>query len=147
MLRDLHRELLREARDKNENKEVAYVLSNDFQRRQTVYGSGSEIEFSYAPFGKNQFLLHNHPRNHNFSMTDIVTFLREDNLSVMTIVKNNGDVELLTKGENYDKVKTAQELDRRRKKIKQKTDSNYDKMIIRFLTDMNEKDKIIWMKK
>ena len=146
-LQKLHKELLRESKEKNGQNEVAYIFSNDLQRKLTVYGSGSEIEFPHASFGKGQFLLHNHPRNHSFSMTDIATFISNDNLSVMTVVKHNGGVELLTKSKKYDKVQVANDLNRKIKKIKQKTDENLDKMLVKFLTDASEKDMIVWVKK
>ena len=79
--------------------------------------------------------MHNHPRNSSFSLTDIVFFGKSDQIKTLTIVKNNGNVEYITKGSNFDMYKFKIEYDRLYKKtVKNGTDAEIDKFIQKLLT-------------
>ena len=66
-------------------------------------------------------------------------------MSYITVVKNNGGVEILTKADNYDRLILQIEFERLRKKfIRQGTDQEYDKLVYTLLT--KTKSGIVWRK-
>ena len=102
-IQNQHKELLRVARDCNDNKEVAFVFRKDLSDKSIYIGSDDELNFGSASFGKgvDLFVMHNHPRNSSFSMSDISFFLGKEDVKSISIVKNNGFVEIITKTEMY----------------------------------------------
>ena len=112
-VREQHRELLRYARDNNDGNEVAFVFRKGFTERSEFLGSDDRIVFGSALFGKGDglFMMHNHPRNSSFSYNDIIEFF-DDIISAMSIVKNNGGVEVIKKSETYDRKKAMIEYGR-----------------------------------
>ena len=111
-----HQELLRHARDNNDGNEVAFVFRKGFTERSEFLGTDDKIEFGSALFGKGDglFMMHNHPRNSSFSYNDIVEFL-DESISGLSIVKNNGGVEVICKSGIYDKTKVLIEFLRLKK--------------------------------
>lgn len=105
-----HQELLRYARDNNNNKEVAFVFRKDLTDRTVFVGSDDVILFGNGLDGKgnNLFVMHNHPRNGSYSDLDVRFFISNDDVRSFSIVKNNGLVEIITKTEKYsiEKMKT-----------------------------------------
>lgn len=97
-----HKELLKYARNNNENKEVAFVFRKDFTDRSVVLGDDKNIEFGSSLMGKGTdvFVMHNHPRNSSFSLTDIDFFSKTADVKTLSIIKNNGKVEVITKSDN-----------------------------------------------
>lgn len=140
-----HKELLRFAKDNNDNKEVAFVFDKDFNKSEPIKGSDDMLELGTALMGKgnNLFVMHNHPRNSSFSATDIKFFKNEENVKTLTIVKNNGAVERLTKSSEYNNDIFKLEYDRMYKKIvKNETEQEYKKFIKKLLT--KTKSGVIW---
>lgn len=135
MVQKWHQELLRISRDKNQCNETAIVLSADFSRSETVFGTETSIEFRSPPFGMRKWLLHNHTRNNSFSFNDVREFLGDDRLFAITIVKNNGHTEILTKQETYNRIEMEILLKRKLRKIKVKNDYEYDKAIVKFIEE------------
>ncbi len=131
-----HRELLRFSRDSNESKEVAFVFRKGMTDRKEFLGSDDRIEFGtfLTGVGNGATVLHNHPRNGSFSDVDIGLLISEDNVSTLTIVKNNGGLETLTKARDYNKEASINELKRAFKKyVKNGTDDEKDVAVSEFL--------------
>lgn len=61
------------------------------------------IDFGNGLNGKGDglFIMHNHPRNSSFSNIDLKFIISDDNIKTLTIVKNNGDIEILSKSNIY----------------------------------------------
>lgn len=135
------------SRDNNKGKEVAFVFrNNDFEKHDEFKGEDDKLDFGGILYGKDLFVMHNHPRNSSYSDTDIIFFLSNDNVKALSIVKNNGDIETLTKLENYDKIKLINIMKRQFKKyVKTGSDKEIDKAINEFLK--HSKEMIEWIKK
>lgn len=146
-----HKELLRFAMQ-NGNNEVAFLLNAKLEKIGQYVGNEIAVDLGNSVMGKgvNLFIMHNHPRNSGFSLGDLKTFLLGENIKTISIVKNNGGIELLTKTKNYDKKYSQIELMRHIKKyVKDTTDDlQYAKAINKFLEKMQkESGSFEWLKK
>lgn len=144
-----HKELLKFSKEQNENKEVAFVLKNDVSKMITepIKGTDEKIDFGSALQGKDLFVMHNHPRNSSYSLNDIIEFIKNDSIKAFTIVKNDGNIEVLTKLKGYDRLSLLTELQRMEKKrIKTGSDSEYRKVIDKFLSKHQEGGLFEWKK-
>lgn len=146
-----HKELLRFAMQNGDN-EVAFLLNSKLEKIGQYVGNEIAVDFGGSVSGKgdNLFIMHNHPRNSGFSLGDLKTFLLGENIKTISIVKNNGGIELLTKTKNYDKKYSQIELRRQIKKYVKDTadDLQYAKAINKFLEKMqNESGAFEWLKK
>lgn len=144
-----HKELLKFSKEQNENKEVAFVLKNDVSKMITepIKGTDEIIDFGSALQGKDLFVMHNHPRNSSYSLNDIIEFIKNDSIKTFTIVKNDGNIEVLTKLKGYDRLSLLTELQRMEKKrIKTGSDSEYRKVIDKFLSKHQEGGLFEWKK-
>lgn len=144
-----HKELLKFSKEQNEDKEVAFVLKNDVSKMITepIKGTDEKIDFGSALQGKDLFVMHNHPRNSSYSLNDIIEFIKNDSIKTFTIVKNDGNIEVLTKLKGYDRLSLLTELQRMEKKrIKTGSDSEYRKVIDKFLSKHQEGGLFEWKK-
>lgn len=144
-----HKELLKFSKEQNENKEVAFVLKNDVSKMiiEPIKGTDEKIDFGSALQGKDLFVMHNHPRNSSYSLNDIIEFIKNDSIKTFTIVKNDGNIEVLTKLKGYDRLSLLTELQRMEKKrIKTGSDSEYRKVIDKFLSKHQEGGLFEWKK-
>ena len=144
-----HKELLRYAKDNNDSKEVAFVFRKGLTDRTEYIGTDDKIDFGTALSGKGDdlFVMHNHPRNSGFSDFDISEFVASDSINSLSIVKNNGNVEVITKSKEYDKKKIIVERERNRKKyIVSGTDDEYRQYINKLLGKLDKKGVIEWIK-
>ena len=142
-----HKELLKFSKEQNENKEVAFVLKNDVSKMITepIKGTDEKIDFGSALQGKDLFVMHNHPRNSSYSLNDIIEFIKNDSIKTFTIVKNDGNIEVLTKLKGYDRLSLLTELQRMgKKRIKTGSDSEYRKVIDKFLSKHQEGGLFEW---
>lgn len=147
IIQNQHKELLKYSRDNNENKEVAFVFDNKLKNRKEFKGSDDRLDFGSALYGKDLFVMHNHPRNGSYSLNDIVEFVGNDCIKTLTIVKNNGNTESLTKLANLDKLLMLKELKRLEKNnVKTGSDSEYRKIVDKFLNKYVRGDVIEWLK-
>ena len=91
------------ARDNNDSNEIAFIFRKDLTDKSVFLGSDNVVDFGNELFGKGDglFIMHNHPRNSSFSKTDVDEFINNNDIKTLSIVKNNGEVEVITKGENY----------------------------------------------
>lgn len=144
-----HKELLKFSKEQNDNKEVAFMLKNDVSKMITepIKGTDEKIDFGSALQGKDLFVMHNHPRNSSYSLNDIIEFIKNDSIKTFTIVKNDGNIEVLTKLKGYDRLSLLTELQRMEKKrIKTGSDSEYRKVIDKFLSKHQEGGLFEWKK-
>lgn len=91
-IQNQHKDLLKYARDNNDNKEVAFVFRKNLTDKSVFVGGDDVIDFGNGLFGKGDslFIMHNHPRNSSFSNADITQLIMEDTIKHMSIAKNNG---------------------------------------------------------
>lgn len=117
-----HKELLRYARDNNENKEVAFIFRKGLANKIVIKGDDTSVDFSSQIENKGDglFVMHNHPRNSSISMDDLFEALHNDAIKTISVVKNNGGVEFVTKFEKIDKKKALVVYYRCRKELKEK---------------------------
>lgn len=144
-----HKELLKISKEQNDNKEVAFVLKNDVSKMITepIKETDEKIDFGSALQGKDLFVMHNHPRNSSYSLNDIIEFIKNDSIKTFTIVKNDGNIEVLTKLKGYDRLSLLTELQRMgKKRIKTGSDSEYRKVIDKFLSKHQEGGLFEWKK-
>lgn len=138
-----HKELLKYSRDNNGNKEVAFVFDSNLSNRKEFMGSDDKIEFGSTLYGKDLFVMHNHPRNGSYSTTDLIFFRDNINVKTFTIVKNNGNIEYITRCLDFDFYKFKLEYDRLYRKIViNETDEEKDKFVRTFLN--KTKSGVIW---
>ena len=143
-----HKELLKFSKEHNQNKEVAFVFREDLTDKTPLLGADDHLDFGTSLSGKgnNLMILHNHPRNSSFSDVDISLFKNLKSLKTLTILKNNGDVEFITKGDNFNDEVFKLEYNRLKKKmVKNNTDAEYDKFISKLLN--KTKSGVIWSEK
>jgi len=139
-----HKELLRFSKEQNDNKEVAFVFRDGLVDYKPFTGSDEKIDFGtyLETKGNNLTILHNHPRNSSYSMNDLDVFANK-NVRTITIVKNNGTVEYLTKTDDFDNNRFALECNRLYKKIVVKeTDEEKDRFVKTLLN--KSKAGVIW---
>lgn len=151
IIQSKHKELLQFAKNNNDSKECAFICENDLSSHAEEIGLDDSLEFknntclSMLYNRPNLFVMHNHPRNSSFSDRDISFFLSNDNIKSISIVKNTGAVEVLTKTEKFDIIILKKNLRRAFKNnIKQHTDFEINKAIDEFLTKSQE--MIEWIK-
>lgn len=139
--RSLHKELLQTSRDKNNCFETAFIVSGDLSRKTIVFGDETTISIPPLSTGLNSWILHNHPRNSSFSIEDIAA-VTIPGYQGITIAKNNGGLEILTKSPNCDNIRLQNDvrrfLIRKPNKI---SDSDAQKMISKWV----EKGWVKWL--
>lgn len=144
-----HKELLKFSKDENASKEVAFVFRSELTERNEYKGTEDKVDFGTGLFGKgsNLFIMHNHPKNSGFSDDDMLQFIADDNIKTLSIVKNNGDVEVITKDVGY----SAKDVFIERKRYKKKyiiydTDKEYTKYMNKLLKRLEERKYIKWIR-
>ena len=105
--RSLHKELLQTSRDKNNCFETAFIVSGDLSQKTIVFGDETTISIPPLSTG----FLHNHPRNSSFSIEDIAA-VTIPGYQGITIAKNNGGLEILTKSPNCDNIRLQNDVRR-----------------------------------
>ena len=146
-IRQQHKNSLAYSRDNNEHKEIAFVFTNNFGDRKEFIGTDDKLDFGNSLYGTDLFVMHNHPRNSSYSFNDIIEFVANDSIKTLSIVKNNGTVEVLTKLSSYDKLNVLTELSRLEKNnVKVGSDEEYRKIINKFLNKYNEGGIFEWTK-
>lgn len=140
-----HKELLKYSIKENNNNEVAFVFRKGLVDLEPFTGSDDIIDFGTSLLGKgdNLVILHNHPRNGSYSTNDLILFA-EEKVKTLTIVKNNGNVEYLTKNDKFNVDKFKAEYNRLYKKMVLNEDDENEKN--RFVKALLSKSKagVIW---
>ncbi len=65
------------------------------QFKESEHPRDKDGKFTYK--GNKMFVMHNHPRNSSFSIDDLTFLFGNKDIKTMSIVKNNGEIEILTK--------------------------------------------------
>lgn len=145
-LQAIHKRLLEESRVHNQSNEVGYKMTPDFKPKETKYGSDDKLIFSSVSISPKTYVAHNHPRNNSYSINDLLFFYENEDVQLLTIVKNNGNIELLDKA-NFDKGKFKTLVRRNIKKYtSNKGEIDCDKVISQTLKEASKKGLIEWMK-
>lgn len=106
----LHKRLLYLSMKKNNSNEVGLLLNLNTMDYKIVYGNESLVSLSENKevrlFLKNasvqsMMFMHNHPNNSNFSYADLASFADNENLRVVTAIRNDGNIHVLQKGLNF----------------------------------------------
>lgn len=140
-LNEYHKLLLKEARDKNESMEVAYKFNSFDGKIEKIYGDATELDMGHY---SSKYVLHNHPNNSQFSNLDLLYFA-DSNTRYMTLVKHNGEIEVLEKLEGFSKKDFVIEYERAKTKYKHIIESNetlgYNKVVNRVISRKKVKIK------
>jgi hypothetical protein len=114
-LQELHKDLLTVAKNKNNSNEVLKIWNTYTDEVLDVFGTENKVNVDVNPatFGmirsalKNELAyIHNHPSTSGFSCADMMTFLKNDEIGLMTVVTNQGEVYLLKKEEDFNLEET-----------------------------------------
>ena len=102
MLQQEHKDLLMLVKEQPPSIEVGKTFSLDMKPLETIIGESGSVRI---PDQKVPYLaMHNHPDGGSFSHDDIRLFISRDNLKIMTVAANDGDVYILSKTSNFDAV-------------------------------------------
>ena len=144
-----HKELLRYARDNNNNGEVAFVFRQGLNEKTIAIGTDGDVDITRAIDGKgaNVVLMHNHPRNSGFSARDIKSFMTTD-ISTMMIIKNDGGVEIISKTKEFDLKKAKLALGRELRKFGNKKEYTHQEFKLALEKFLNKNGgAIVWIRK
>ena len=131
------------SRDNNENKEVAFVLDGELKNRKEFKGAADELDFGSLLYGKDLCVMHNHPKNSSYSISDLIFFRENENIKTLTILKNNGSIEYITKKTDFDSDVFKLEYDRLyRKIVRTGLKAEKDKFVYTLLN--KSKSGVIW---
>ena len=103
-IQEQHKALLKDAKENNESNEVAYLLKDD----KVIKVYGNRVSVSFEPGSKasnllfnskdnSLIVLHNHPGQSTFSLTDLYLFIFNDSVKTLTIVTNMGQLKYISK--------------------------------------------------
>lgn len=107
---NMHKKLLKIAKDENDSNEVLIITGLDFSSEVTIKGGEFMVSPASNPFAvsviahaerQSLLYLHNHPSTNIFSIGDIDTFCCEKAIKTMSVVTNQGEVYILNKTANY----------------------------------------------
>lgn len=144
-LQKRHRELLVEAKEKNNSNEVVSMFSTDFGEVITTYGNENFVAVSKNPDARAFMMkakensviwMHNHPKGSTFSYEDIAAFMQPQ-IKTFSVVTNQGKIYCLNKTndfslkELYDRIKVLRET--------HKESKNYQELIMKDLLKEIEK--------
>ncbi len=147
IIQQQHKELLDFSRENNNNGECSFTFREGFSDRKRFIGTDDSVDFgSDGLNGSNIFVMHNHPRNSSYSDRDVRFLLDNENIRALSIVKNNGHVEVLVKNQDFSIKKAKTELGRFFKKyVMNNTDEEIDKAINAFIK--SGKGGLTWITK
>lgn len=135
-LKELHQELLAFAKNKNNSMEEAYKLNSLFEEPIIISGTRTDLDLGIL---ESKFVLHNHPNNESFSDIDIAYFLSKTRVKYISLVKHNGEVEIIEKTEFFDLRKAFVEFKRSEEKNKNKFAGNIQKRYNLIIKDFLKK--------
>lgn len=122
------------------------------QVRKEFKGSDDRLDFGQNFYDSDLMIMHNHPRNSSYSFTDIVEFVGNERIKTLTIVKNNGNVETLSKLKDFDKLSLLRSLQKAENKVLKATkkgeyrDNEYRKVVNKFLDNQQKGGLFEWKK-
>ena len=138
-IQETHKELLRFAQKQNDSNEVACLLDlTTGEKLDFVKGDQTsvDVEMDAASYhwlrtrkANSVMLCHNHPGQSYFSLQDVMVFLKNDPISTMSIVTNQGKVWTISKSDRFDYDAAFAEL----YKYRGATEKEWDDAIDSFL--------------
>ncbi|GHU59406.1 hypothetical protein FACS1894133_6110 [Clostridia bacterium] len=149
-IQEQHKELLLYALAENDSKECAFVFSRDLSRRNIAKGDTGTVDLSAAlpSLGDGLFVIHNHPRNGRFSLNDLYFFIQDDACSHLSVVKHNGEVEILSKTNNFNKTDAFILFKRMRKDIiRSRCASEFETLTTKYIDKLTLKGWFLWKKR
>lgn len=93
-IREKHSEVLKLAMENN-SIEVAMLFDKNRDLITSVIGDASGVDLNVAGRSRAKYVMHNHPNNQSFSNRDIVWIVKNPQVEYFSIVKNNGQSELI----------------------------------------------------
>lgn len=151
-VQETHRDLLIKSKNENDCNEVAVCRSSDGKLGEFVKGESDRLDFGQGYLGGMTEVYHNHPGCSSFSTYDLEFFADNENTRLLTIIKNNGSVEMIEKTDRYSREKFVMEFGRNFKKLTKGKDltnlpsSTYDKIVSKTLTQMKKDGLLKWEK-
>lgn len=142
-----NRELLEYSRKYNNCEEVSFAFDSSFINKRVVSGDLETTDVDFRGLGNHIFVMHNHPKNSSFSTKDVLFMFKNEEIGAISIVKNNGEVEVLEKTESYSYKRVNILANRLLKNIAPKNNSDYDKFVKQLILDCEKEELVIWTKK
>lgn len=142
-----NRELLEYSRKYNNCEEVSFAFDSSFINKRVVSGDLESTDVDFRGLGNHIFVMHNHPKNSSFSTKDVLFMFKNEEIGAISIVKNNGGVEVLEKTESYSYKRVNILASRLLKNIAPKNNSDYDKFVKQLILDCEKEELVIWTKK
>jgi len=111
IIQEQHKRLLSISKNMNNSEEVAIIIDIIHWKTEVIIGKLNHIALKSNPdayrmikqSAKNTILaMHNHPSTSTFSGVDFKTFCDNKSIFVMTIVGNDGSVQVMGKQYNFD---------------------------------------------
>lgn len=91
------------AKEKNESREIAQAVNLDtFEVLSPVFGDSKSVNIDHlvSQMRGTEYafvVMHNHPSGSHFSRKDIKTFVDAENMTILIVIGNNGDIYILEK--------------------------------------------------
>jgi hypothetical protein len=110
-IQEMHKQLLKLSQKENNSEEIAIVVDIISWENQVVYGKENKVIMKKNPDAykmivenaKNTLLvMHNHPSTSTFSGEDFKMFCDYESIYIMTIVGNDGSIQVMKKDENFE---------------------------------------------
>ena len=144
---DACRNVLRLAHAENQDNETAIGISGDGLRVSHVFGNEQEVstyQLQSVIGQKGSVVVHNHPTGASISMQDFANFFLEDQLSAIIAVKNNGELEMLSRTADYDGGKMNTRFLRAMRGVNLQSEAECTKAMDKFLRSLDGKDGVLW---
>lgn len=150
LMQQRYRELLTYSRDNNNSNEVSFVLSRNLIDKVIEKGTSENTVLGKRSINKiftekKLIILHNHPRNTTFSELDIEKLITFNNVDAISLVTNNGHVEMLKKTNQYSKMKANNIIGYVFDKLKGKS-VTYEHIVSSLLSEFEKQGVLVWKK-
>ncbi len=110
-LQEMHKALLRAAKDENDGNEVLLITTSAFDmnfikiygnQNSVIYENNIEVyRLKHDSYAGDLVFSHNHPSTNNFSLMDIAIFLIDEYIGTSTVVTNQGQIYILHKTASF----------------------------------------------
>ena len=107
MLREMHQELLKVAKNENKGDEVALISTEHFKKPYIkVFGTQNSVNYmddinvkalKRESYALELVMAHNHPTTKGFSFADIAIFVVDEYISILSAVTNQGQAYVMQK--------------------------------------------------
>jgi proteasome lid subunit RPN8/RPN11 len=141
-IQEMHKQLLKLSQKENNSEEIAIVVDIISWDNQVVFGKENKVIMKKNPNAykmmvenpKNTILvMHNHPSTSTFSGEDFKMFCDYEAIYIMTIVGNDGSIQVMTKDENFDGQNIKAKYGEKAKAYKEKGYKNNGTMAMKYI--------------